>query len=88
MQIQLNDDKKDIFKTIRENNDKIHIIDGPGGPGETFLYKTLIYYFISQNEKNLSMAWTGIASVLLPKGMTSHKTFQLPLNLNNVESVF
>ena len=34
------------------------------------------------------MAWTGIASILLPKGMTSHKTFNLPLDLNNTQNVF
>ena len=32
------------------------------------------------------MAWTGIASILLPKGMTSHRTFRLPLDLNSIES--
>ena len=34
------------------------------------------------------MAWTGIASILLPKRMTSHKTFKLPLDLENIESAF
>ena len=34
------------------------------------------------------MAWTGIASILLPKGMASHNTFKLPLDLDNTESVF
>ena len=34
------------------------------------------------------MAWTGIASILLPKGMTSHRTFRLPLDLSNIESAF
>lgn len=34
------------------------------------------------------MAWTGIASILLPKGMTSHRTFRLPLDLTIIESAF
>ena len=34
------------------------------------------------------MAWTGIASILLPKGITSHRTFRLPLDLSNIESTF
>ena len=34
------------------------------------------------------MAWTGIASILLSKGMTSHRTFRLPLDLSNIESAF
>ena len=32
------------------------------------------------------MAWTGIASTLLPNGMTSHKIFKLPLDLKNGKS--
>lgn len=34
------------------------------------------------------MSWTGIASILLPQRMTSHKTFKLPLDLANIENVF
>ena len=85
---QLNEDQKIIFTHILNNEHKIFFIDGPGGSGKTFLYKTLIYYFLSVEKKVLSMAWTGIASILLPKGMTSHKTFRLPLDLNNIESAF
>ena len=31
------------------------------------------------------MAYTEIASISLPKGMTSHRTFRLPLDLNDKE---
>ena len=50
-----------------------------------FIHKTSIYYFIATDRKVLSMAWTGIALILLPKGMTSHRTFWLPLDLNDIE---
>lgn len=85
---RLNEDQKYIFNQLINNVHKIYLIDGPGGCGKTFLYKTLIYYFLSKNKKILSMAWTGIASILLPKGMTSHRTFRLPLDLSNIESAF
>ena len=85
---QLNNDQKIIFEQIFNNTNKIIFIDGPGGSGKTFLYKTIIYYFISKNKNILSMAWTGIASILLPKGMTAHRTFRLPLDLSNIESSF
>ena len=29
-----------------------------------------------------------IASILLPEGMTSHRTFKLPLDLSNIETTF
>ena len=85
---KLNVDQKYIFEQIISQKTKIHCIDGPGGSGKTFVYKTLKYYFISIKKKNLSMAWTGIASILLPKGITSHRTFRLPLDLSNIESAF
>lgn len=69
---QLTKDQKAIFEELIDNENKIYFIDGPGGSGKTFLYKTLIYYYMSLNRKVLSMAWTGIASILLPKGLTSH----------------
>ena len=34
------------------------------------------------------MAWTGIASILLPKGITSHRTFRLPLDLSTINTAF
>ena len=63
-------------------------IDGTGGSGKTFLYKTLIHYYIANGNTVLSMAWTGIASILLPWGVTSHKAFKLPLDLSNTEVSF
>ena len=85
---QLNVDQKLIFEKLINNSHKIHFIDGPGGSGKTFLYKTLIYYFLSIEKNIISMAWIGIASILLPKGMTSHRTFRLPLDLNSIETAF
>lgn len=84
----LNKDQKNFFEKIIKNKNQVYFIDGPGGCGKTFLHKTLIYYYFSIQKKTLSMAWTGIASILLPKGMTSHKTFNLPLDLANSESIF
>ena len=58
------------------------------GSGKTFLYKALINYFIANDKNVLSMAWTGIASILLPYGMTSHRCFRLPLDLGLSEISF
>ena len=85
---QLNVDQKFIFDFITKESKKMIYIDGPGGTGKTFLYKTLIHYFLSIGKKVLAMAWTGIALILLPNGMTSHKTFKLPLDLTNNDTSF
>ena len=63
-------------------------IDGPGGTGKIFIYKTLIHYYLGEGQKVVSMAWTGIASILIPEGMTSHRTFKLSLYLSNIETTF
>ena len=85
---QLNVDQKFIFDYIMRESKKMIYIDGSGGTGKTFLYKTLIHYCFSIGKKVLAMAWTGIASILLPNGITSHKTFKLPLDLTNNETSF
>lgn len=85
---KLNKDQKYIFDLLISENSKMFFIDGPGGSGKTFLYRTLIYYFVSIGKKIISMAWTGIASILLPKGMTSHRTFRLPLDLESIDVAF
>ncbi|CAF4809532.1 unnamed protein product, partial [Rotaria sp. Silwood1] len=52
-------------------------IDGPGGTGKTYLYSTLYHLFLGQGVHVMSVAWTGIAASLLPKGRTVHSRFKL-----------
>ncbi|KAG8174784.1 hypothetical protein JTE90_013184 [Oedothorax gibbosus] len=57
-------------------------IDGPGGTGKTFLYTGIYHRLLAMNKKTACVAWTGIASILLPCGTTSHRFFNLPIQLN------
>lgn len=68
---------------------KCFFIDGPGGTGKTFIYKTLYYMLTGKRYKVKCMAFTGIASILLPNGRTSHKTFgmKVPLTPDSVSSI-
>lgn len=75
-----------VLNKIINGPDHVFFIDGPGGSGKTYLYITLINYFLARNEKVLTMAWTGIAALLLPGGMTTHRTFHLPRNFQNIQS--
>ena len=66
---------KGTIDNFKIPNKEIYFIDGHGSLGRTFLFKTLIYYFTSINKiltKFTSINLTNIASILLPKGMTSH----------------
>jgi ATP-dependent DNA helicase PIF1 len=61
---------------------KAFFIDAPGGCGKTFVYNTITNIIKGQNKKVLSVAWTGIAAILLIDGRTVHSAFRLPLTLN------
>lgn len=83
----LKEDQKFIFDEVIKGKNKLIYVDGPGGTGKTYLYKVLIYYCLSLRKKVLPIAWTGIASILLPRGMTSHRTFHLPIDLEKYETL-
>lgn len=53
-----------------------------GGTGNTFLYKTIIKKLKTQRKTTLAVAWTCIASTLLPGGLTVHRAFKLPLTFD------
>ncbi|XP_036340182.1 uncharacterized protein LOC118749494 [Rhagoletis pomonella] len=80
-----------ILQAVSEINSegKCFFIDGPGGTGKTFIYKTLFYVLTGKQCKVKCMAFTGIASILLPNGRTAHKTFGLkvPLSPGSVSSI-
>ena len=56
-------------------------IDGPGGTGKTFLYTVIVHVLRGLHKKVLTVAYTGIAAILLPDGKTCHTAFCLPLNI-------
>ena len=57
-------------------------LQGPAGTGKTFLYKTLCNYYRSLGKIVLCAASSGIASILLTNGRTSHSLFKIPINSN------
>jgi len=61
---------------------KAYFIDGPDGTGKTYVYRCLIQSCINLGMQVISVAWTGIAAMLLPHGRTVHSRFKLPLNLH------
>ena len=72
---QLNSSQKEIVDIIinmsehpEEHDTKCIYIDGPGGTGKTFIYKTLYNMFKLRNKQVCNMAFTGIAATLLPNG--------------------
>lgn len=51
-----------------QSEHRCFFIDGPGETGKSFIYTTLFHILSGRNLNVKCMAFTGIASVLLPNG--------------------
>uniref|UniRef100_A0AC35F0W0 ATP-dependent DNA helicase n=1 Tax=Panagrolaimus sp. PS1159 TaxID=55785 RepID=A0AC35F0W0_9BILA len=82
----MNNPQKDVVEKIKgassgENEHKLFYLDGPGGSGKTYTYTTLWHLLRASGKKVATMAYTGIAAILLPEGKTCHKTLGLTVPL-------
>lgn len=82
--------QNEIFETIKnavnhpnEKWSNLFFINGEGGAGKTFLYDGMASYFRLKRNIVLTVASSGIASLLLPGGRTAHSRFQIPLNVQS-----
>lgn len=57
-------------------------LSGPGGTGKTHLINMLLAKFRSQHQVGLSVASSGVASLLLEGGSTAHSRFRLTFPAN------
>ncbi|TKR59316.1 hypothetical protein L596_029006 [Steinernema carpocapsae] len=94
MSALLNSEQKSVVDEILEQLEsgdasqaRCHFIDGPGGSGKTFIYRTLIHILRGRGLKFAAMAYTGIAAQLLPNGKTIHAHFKLSLGNDAVANV-
>jgi len=57
----------------------VFFLHGYGGTGKTFMWRTLASALRSKHEIVLTVATSGIASLLLPGGRTAHSKFKIPV---------
>ncbi|KAJ9552121.1 hypothetical protein OSB04_016166 [Centaurea solstitialis] len=76
---RLNVDHKKIYDMIMD----LIFVYGHGGTGKTFLWRTIINSLRSHGKIVLVVASSGIASLLLPSGRTTHSRYKLPLELTD-----
>ncbi|XP_027171842.1 uncharacterized protein LOC113771461 [Coffea eugenioides] len=57
-------------------------VDGPGGTGKTFLYRSLLATLRSQGHIAIAVATSGVAASILPGGRTAHSRFKMPLDFS------
>ncbi|XP_035843997.1 uncharacterized protein LOC110931558 [Helianthus annuus] len=84
MLVLLTDEQRNVFdqiiESVRKNKGVVFFLYGYGGTGKTFLWKTLSAAIRSKSEIVLNVASSGIASLLLSGGRTTHSRFSIPLN--------
>jgi ATP-dependent DNA helicase PIF1 len=73
---------KEIISVVDSGHGSMFFVDGYGGTGKTYLWKTLSYRLRSEGKIVINVASGGIASLLLPGGRTAHSQFGLPLVLH------
>ena len=72
-----------IVNSLEQNPHRSHFfLQGPAGTGKTFLYNYLCCYYRGQGKIVICVASSGIASLLLPGGQTSHSRFKIPIQIH------
>ncbi|RPD82886.1 hypothetical protein L226DRAFT_433538, partial [Lentinus tigrinus ALCF2SS1-7] len=73
-----------IMESITSAEGGVFFLNGPGGAGKTFVYKTICHQ--AHGKMVLCVASSGIASLLLPGGRTAHSRFKIPVENLHGES--
>ncbi|XP_022893734.1 ATP-dependent DNA helicase PIF4-like [Olea europaea var. sylvestris] len=72
-----------ILEETTNINIQFFFIDGPGGTGKNFLYKSLLAAIRSRQLIALATSSSGVAASLLPGGRTGHSRFKIPLQASS-----
>ncbi|KAL7084236.1 hypothetical protein ACP275_14G212700 [Erythranthe tilingii] len=82
----LNDEQRVIYDKIiarvNENCGGLFFVHGYGGTGKTYIWRTLSAALRSKGEIVLTVASSGIVSLLIPGGRTSHSRFAIPFKVH------
>ena len=72
-----------VLQCINDGAGGLFFLNGPGGTGKTFVYQAISHAIHGQGKIVLCVASSGIASILLPGGQTSHSCFNIPLDVDD-----
>ncbi|GAB2289108.1 hypothetical protein Dimus_038038 [Dionaea muscipula] len=71
-----------VISSVLERTGTIFFLSGGAGTGKTFLYNTIALMCRNLGHIVISVASSGIASLLLVGGRTAHSTFCIPLSIH------
>ncbi|XP_058775057.1 uncharacterized protein LOC131649304 [Vicia villosa] len=68
-----------IMASVHSQKGGVFFLHGYGGTGKTYMWRTLASALRSKHDICLTVATSGIASLLLPGGRTAHSKFKIPV---------
>jgi hypothetical protein len=71
-----------------KKSSKVFFIHAAAGSGKTFTLNTIIKGMNIKNYKIISVAYSGIAAILLRNGRTAHSFFKIPINIQEDEEIY
>ncbi|ONM33732.1 hypothetical protein ZEAMMB73_Zm00001d041806 [Zea mays] len=87
LQETLNEEQKSAYEKILSvvdtSNGGVFFVDGPGGTGNTYLYKALLAVLRSQDKIAVAIATSRVAASIMPGGRTAHSRFKIPLTIDD-----
>lgn len=87
---QLNPEQRVSYNTVLSavlsGSGETFFLSGPGGTGKTFVYRALCHTLRGMGLIVICVASSGIASLLLPGGRTSHSMLKIPIEGLSPES--
>ncbi|XP_031127792.1 uncharacterized protein LOC116029887 [Ipomoea triloba] len=85
MEEQLTDEQRVVYDTVindvSQNMGGLYFVYGYGGTGKTFVWNAISCKIRSIRDIVINVASSGIASLLLPGGRTTHSRFAIPIVL-------
>ncbi|XP_026439102.1 uncharacterized protein LOC113337723 [Papaver somniferum] len=76
-----------IVDSVNDRNGRMFFLNGSAGTGKTFLYNTIARRCRKDGKIVLTVASSGIASLLLDGGRTAHRTFKIPFEVQDDNSI-
>ncbi|PIA41886.1 hypothetical protein AQUCO_02100011v1 [Aquilegia coerulea] len=70
-----------ITNSVRNDSGQVFFLSGPAGTGKTFVYNTIADTLRSEGHIVIMVASSGIASLLLTGGRTTHFVFKIPFEV-------
>jgi len=87
---QVNSEQRVVYDNVMATvNCPAFFVDGLGGTGKTFLYNCLLSAMRAQGQVTVAVASSGIATLLLDRGCTTHSHFKIPVQgLNSTSTCY